>query len=100
MTNFSDDWTASRRLFILRLLVEVNGDANESVIYKAATKGGFSRDTRDTIRQDIDHLRKMGCLTEDWLNDSLRVARVTERGEDAAYGRVPVPGVEQSRWDR
>lgn len=96
---FADDWAASRRLFILRLLVEVR-EANESVIYKAATKGGFSIDTRDTIREDLDHLRKMGCSTEEWLSHSLRVVKITERGENAAYGRVAVAGVEQSPWDR
>jgi len=100
MSTFAEDWAASRRLFILRLLVEVGGEANESVIFRTATKGGFSADTRDSIRQDLDHLKSYGCTTEDWLNASLRVVKITERGEDAAYGRVDVAGVERSRWSR
>ena len=98
--SFKDDWIASRRLFILRLLVEVGGAANEGVIYKAITKGGFAHDSRDDLRRDLDHLKAKGCTHEEWLNDSLRVVTVTERGEDAAYGRVEVLGVETSRWDR
>ena len=98
--SFLEDWIASRRLFILRLLVEVNGTANEGVIYKAILNGGFARDSRDDIRQDLDHLKRNGCTTEEWLNDSLRVVTLTERGEDAAYGRVEVAGVERSRWVR
>lgn len=98
--SFRDDWIASRRLFVLRLLAEVGGQANEGVIYKALTKGGFAQDSRDDLRQDLDHLKKTGCTAEEWLNDSLRVVKVTERGEDAAYGRIAVSGVERSRWDR
>lgn len=98
--SFRDDWIASRRLFILRLLAEVNGEANEGVIYKAMTRGGFVQDSRDDLRSDLDHLKRQACTTEEWLNDSLRVIRVTERGEDAAHGRVEVAGVERSRWSR
>lgn len=98
--SFEQDWIASRRLFILRLLVEVGFEANEGVIIKAAERGGFARDTKDTIRRDLDTLVKAGCLTQDWLNSTLRVVKLTERGEEAAYGRVAVAGVECSRWDR
>jgi len=98
--SFEKDWIASRRLFILRLLVEVGFEANEGVIFKATERGGFARDTRDDLRQDLDHLVKTGCLTQTWLNGSLRVVKLTERGEDAAHGRVAVEGVERTRWDR
>ena len=91
-------WIPSRRVFILRLLVESGGEVNESIIFKAAQRGGFSVDTRDDIRQDLDHLRQMGCVTEDRLDERLRVVTITERGDDAAHGRVTVAGVEQSRW--
>lgn len=100
MSSFTNDWDASRRLFILRLLVEADGEANESVIFSSASKGGFARDPRDTIRQDINHLREVGCVGEAWLDGRLRVVRISERGEDAAYGRIGVAGVQRSRWDR
>ena len=98
--SFRDDWIASRRLFILRLLVEVDGEANESNIWRAVQQGGFTRDSRDDVRGDLDHLREMGCISEHWFG-TLRVARITTpRGEDAAHGRIEVAGVERSRWDR
>lgn len=100
MSSFAEDWVKSRRQFILRLLVEIGGETSESNIYKACQRGGFSRDTRDDIRKDLDHLKAMGCTTEDWFNESLRVVTVTERGEDAAYGRIEVAGIERSRWER
>jgi len=100
MIDFKDDYFASRRLFILRLLIEVGGEANESVIYKALMRGGFSATPRDDLRKDLDYLKTRACTRDDWLNDSLRVVSITERGEDAAHGRIEVGGVERSRWER
>jgi len=96
---FRDDWIAARRVFILRLLSRSDGEANEQVICTALEHGGFGRDTRDAFRADLDHLRQMGCLTEDWFED-VRVVTLTERGTMAAEGRVVVLGVEQSPWRR
>lgn len=98
--SFRDDWNASRRLFILRLLVEVGGEANESNIARAAFQGGFTRDTREDIRADLDRLRELRCITEEYFDARVCVVKVTRRGDDAAHGRVEVAGVEQSRWER
>lgn len=95
--SFKDDYIASRRLFLLRLLVEVNATANESVLRTAARAGGFGQSSADDIRTDLDHLRTVGCVTETWQG-SLRVVSLAERGEDAAYGRAVVEGVEHSIW--
>ena len=97
--SFAETWVASRRLFLLRLLVEVDGEANESNLYKGAVRGGFARDPREAIRTDLDHLVKHRLATEDWLGD-VRVVKLTERGEECAYGRIAVEGVEKSRWNR
>ncbi len=99
MTSFSETWAAARRLFILRLLVETGGEANESVIAIAARQGGFGQTPRDEIGADLDHLHRIGCTTEEWLG-TMRIARVTERGEDIAFGRIAVAGVEHSLWRR
>jgi hypothetical protein len=96
--SFAEILTASRRVFILRLLAEV-GDANESVIHTATLSGGVGNPGRDDIRRDLDHLKSVGCVEEDWLNASLRVVGLTDRGRDAAHGRVKVDGVEHSRWN-
>jgi len=95
-----DDFDASRRCWLLRLLVEVNGSANSSVIYRAAMHAGVGCNTRDDIGADLDHLKRHGCITDEWLDEAVRVATITDRGEDAAYGRVEIPGVDRSRWNR
>ena len=97
--NLKEGWVAARRLFLLRLLVEVGGSANESVLRTAARAGGFARSSADDIRTDLDHLHALGCITEEW-HGRLRVVTLTERGEDAAWGRVAVEGVEHAVWRR
>lgn len=99
MADFAEIYVKQRRLFVLRFLVELGGDANEGVIYSAVQRGGFGQTSRDGLRSDLDHLSKMGCTHEEWLGD-LRVARVTERGEDIAYGREACAGVEHTVWHR
>ena len=98
--SFRDQWIASRRLFILRLLVEVDGEANESNVFRAVQQGGFARDTREDVRADLDHLREARCITEQYFDGRVCVVKITPRGEDAAHGRVEVAGIERSRWDR
>ncbi|SBW09199.1 conserved hypothetical protein [uncultured Alphaproteobacteria bacterium] len=100
MNAFAAAVAASRRTFILRLLVSLGDAANESVIHIATTQGGFAQATRDDIREDLDLLRARGCTTEKWFDDVVRVVTITERGEEAAYGRIEVAGVERSSWRR
>lgn len=99
MTSFSETWAASRKLFILRLLVETGGEANESVIALAARQGGFGQTPRAEIGADLDHLHRLGATIEEWIG-TMRIVRVTERGDDIAYGRIKVSGVEHSPWRR
>lgn len=94
---FRDDWVSARRVFILRLLVKTDGEANESIIFAALEHGGFSRDSRDAYRADLDHLRQQSCISEEWFDD-MRVVRITERGQMAAQGRLEVAGVQRSSW--
>lgn len=98
--SFAEDRVKSRRLFLLRLLVEARREANESVLYGQMRRGGFSFDSRDDIRRDLDHLRERRCTTEEWLLPEVCVVTLTRRGEDAAFGRVEVDGVECSVWER
>ena len=97
--SFAETLTRSRRVFLLRLLVEIDGNGNESVLRSAARSGGFASATADDIRADLDHLHRLGCVTETWMGQ-IRVVTLTERGEDAAYGRVEIDGVEHSHWRR
>ncbi|CUW41127.1 conserved protein of unknown function (putative bacteriophage protein GP26) [Magnetospirillum sp. XM-1] len=100
MASFAETVAASRRTFMLRLLVTLGSSANESVIASATTQGGFGQATRDDIRKDLDLLKARGCTTEEWFDNVVRVVTITERGEDAAHGRIDVAGVERSTWRR
>ncbi len=98
------DLIGSRRTFILRLLVEVEGYVLESVLTKHILKA-FPTASREDVQQDLAHLITNGCLAEKWTatpdgGRSIRNLVLTPRGEDAAFGRLEVPGVWRSRWDR
>jgi hypothetical protein len=99
MTDFVETWAASRRLFILRLLVELGSEANESVIASAARAGGFHQASRDDIRADLDLLNERGATSQQWVA-SIRIVQLTERGEDCAWGRVTIAGVQHEVWRR
>jgi len=94
---FTDDFIGSRRLFILRLLSERDGEIIESLIFKGALRGFHSGTSRDDIRADLDHLKSQRLTEETW-HEGVCLVRLTDRGDDAAYGRVQVAGVEHSRW--
>ena len=94
--SIADAWVGSRSQFVLRLMDKVHGVANQDVICAAMEAGGFARDPRSAFRADLDHLVKNGCLTEEW-SDDVRILTLTERGTDAAHGRVDVPGVAHER---
>lgn len=99
MTTFAEKFAAARRQWILRFLVEAGGVANDSVVVSAARAGGFEQTAAVTIRADLDHLEKAACITQEWI-DKVRVVKVSEKGEDVAYGRISVDGVEALPWRR
>ena len=94
-----DAMIAARRLAVLRLLAECDGELNEAVIRSALRRIGFGLAGADDVRGDLDHLAEAGCLMPRW-EGRLRVVALTERGEDAAFGRVVIDGVEHAPWRR
>ena len=103
-SDFRADLIGSRRTFILRLLVDADGYANESILMKHALKANPTA-SRDDIQADLTHLISIGCVSEEWIETpngatAIRNISITPRGEDAAYGRLAVPGVWRSRWQR
>ena len=84
---------AERRLFVLQLLAEV-GSANESVINDGCKAGGL-RVTRRQTRADLDWLAKRHLITLEYFDDTLVVAKLTERGIDVASGDETVSGVKR-----
>lgn len=95
MTGAADIIDHGRRRELLRILAEVGGIANERVLFAAVATRGFDP-SRDQVRQDLDHLKEVGCTTEEWLG-TLRKVMLTDRGEDAAAGRIQVDGVSGER---
>lgn len=98
------DLIGSRRTFILRLLVEADGYVNESILMRHALKANPTA-SRDDIQADLTHLISTGCVSESWIDapdgtKAFRNISITPRGDDAAHGRLAVPGVWRSRWDR
>jgi hypothetical protein len=93
-----------RRASILRLLVDVDGYLVESILVTTAL-GENPTASRNDIQADLSHLISVGCVLEDWIDSSngkqsIRNIAITPRGDDAAHGRLPVPGVWRSRWQR
>lgn len=97
--NFRDEFAARRRLDTLRLLVRLNGTANEDVIVSSLRHEGDHVTPRDVFRADLDHLKTFGLLREQLVVD-LRIVTLTERGEDVAFGRLDAPGVWHEIWHR
>lgn len=95
--SFADHLAASRRLALLRLLIENEGSANESVVRTGLGALGFAGrlGTLDAVRGDIKHLAECGLVQEDWYGGKVLVATITKRG--VAYTRrqvEPIEGVE------
>ncbi len=84
-----------QRLVILRVLVQANNDANESIIQDCLAVYGH-KISRDAVRTHLSWLNEQGLLK---INDvgGLFVAHITRRGYDVAEGLSVVPGVKKPR---
>lgn len=92
--DFATELAADRRLCILRVLVDVGGSANDSVLQTALDRLGHRRLSRDTIRADLKFLAEHGCIQEEWLGPIL-VGTVTKRGVEVAEGRLQIDGIKK-----
>lgn len=92
--NYAEHLAADRRLCILRVLTELNGSANESVLHDALEHLGHRKQPRDAIREDITYLGDRGLIVIEWAGH-LQVCTITRRGVDAAEGRIEVQGVKK-----
>lgn len=89
--SYKDIVSADQRLVILRFLVEMNGQANDSVLQKVLASFGHSI-SRDKVKTHLHWLNEQELLTIETVL-STEVASITGRGEDVATGRAKVPGV-------
>lgn len=82
-----------RRAAILYFLLAAEGTGNERVLLSGLKATQFPRLTSGKLRDDLDELRRKGCITHDWLNDDLLVATLTARGQDCARGDIDIEGI-------
>lgn len=83
------------RLTILQLLAQDPGyDLNESILVKLVNEFGYQL-SRDALRTHLAWLAEQGLLTITIVASTLQLAKLTNRGEDAAYGRASIPGVKR-----
>ena len=90
-----------RRTAILRHLVkQENRSSNFGVISSFLSRTRFEGAARDRIHADLDSLKQYGLITDEWLDGGMRLATVTERGDDAARGRIKdIAVIDVSFWE-
>lgn len=94
MTKFADYLREDQRLVMLRVLNEMPSyTANSSVLYNLLGRYGHNP-SRDQVKTELHWLAEQGLVTVEDVSDVL-IARITARGQDAATGRVCVPGVKK-----
>lgn len=85
-------WREHLRIAILRLLESQPGYvSNDSVLTDALRGLGFGC-SRDQVRSELAWLTEQG-LTQAQVIGGLKVATLTQRGQDVAVGAASVPGV-------
>ena len=95
MTEYADTHAGHLRLTILRLLAYQGGGyaANESVLSDGVNAMGF-RVGRDRVKTAIAWLAEQGLVAVEEV-EHMSVAILSQRGLDAAEGRIVVPGVKR-----
>ncbi len=93
--SYRDFIAEHRRLFALQLLAEIGGSASEDIVYQGVRQGfrPIKGVTRDVIRADLDWMHNRHLLSYEWLDDTMLVVGLTERGAYVVSGDVEVEGV-------
>lgn len=92
--SYAERQAADRRLVILRLLVEDEGHANESVLEQGLIALGHRIGLdRAAVRKLCEDLERAGCVRLEYFRDRVMVAAITERGVAVSQGRIHVDGV-------
>lgn len=88
-----------RRTAILRLLADQEGrEANFNVIMAFIHRSRFEATSRDRLNQDLDLLKQYGLIADEFLDGGMRIAKLTERGVDGAYGRLDDAIIDNAFW--
>lgn len=90
MASFAETTAASRRLALLRLLVEAEGRANESVLKTALGALGFTgRMLGDGVRADLKFLADRDLVVTELVLDKIMIGTITKRGVGYLVREVP-----------
>lgn len=93
-TDFSTHLNEDRRAVILRVLLESAGyTANEHSLHSMVERLGHMVSS-DRIRTDLAWLQDQGLLKVEEVA-TVQIATLLAQGEDAARGRMAVPGVKR-----
>lgn len=96
--DFRDTLAAGRRLAILRLVKAEDG-CSDKVLHVAVREFGFSRAALSEVKADIEWLGEQGLVKVDRIDTLpgvMLIARITDKGRDAAAGRGdPIDGLER-----
>lgn len=93
--SFTELKNAQTRLVILQLLAQAAGyEVNDSIL--AGMLRAFAINiSGDALRTHLAWLAEQGLITITTVAETVQVARLTARGEDAAHGRAIIPGVKR-----
>lgn len=92
--SFADLLTEDRRLSLLRLLAEAPGASANTYVLRTGLHGLGHACSGDQVETDAAWLAEQGLVKVEDLG-SVRVVRLTARGEDVSSGRAMVPGVKR-----
>lgn len=94
--DFAAHLAEDRRLVILRILLESSAyTANEYLLHSMVERLGHVVST-DRLHTDLAWLKEQDLVGVDEVA-GVHIAKLLQRGEDAARGRTVVPGVKRPR---
>lgn len=95
MNDYEALLAADRRLVVLRFLNKAVGHtANESVL-ETAVSGLGHLTKREDIRNDLEFLQSCGCVTIEWFEQKIMVAKLTRRGQYVVEGKEAIHGIKK-----
>ena len=95
--DYADDTTKSRRLALLRVILENEGAANRSLIKVALNQLGFRGRlaTEEAIDKDVEFLKTAGLVTVEWYRNIVQTVVIAKRGQSFLRREVePIEGLD------
>ena len=96
MSSFRKFETEHLRLAVLQILAEDSDYAHNELVLSSALGQLGHGVSSDQLRTELAWLAEQGLISVEDVSD-LQVARLLERGRDAARGLAQVPGVARPR---